>query len=60
MVEVVFEKVVFGEIGDVGLLDVRDVGGAEEADIHGGRFVGLVVVEGGGGMAGLTWGRLVN
>lgn len=34
MVEVVFQEVVFGEIGDVGGLDVRDIGGKEDADVH--------------------------
>ena len=34
MVEVVFEEVVFGEVGDVGGLDVRDVGGSEHSDVH--------------------------
>ena len=47
VVEVVFHKVVFGEVGDVGVLDVRDVGGVEEADVHGcglGRWVSCVEV----------------
>lgn len=34
MVEVVFHEVVLGEVGEVGLLDVGEVRGAEEADIH--------------------------
>jgi len=34
MVEVVFAEVVFGEVRDVGLLDVRYVRGAEDSDIH--------------------------
>ncbi len=34
MVEVVFAEIVFGEIGYVGGLDVGDVGGAEDADVH--------------------------
>lgn len=38
MVEVVFKEVVFGQVGDVGLLDVGDVGGVEDADVH---FLGL-------------------
>lgn len=36
MVEIVFEEVVFGEIGDVGVLDPREIVGRERADIHGG------------------------
>ena len=34
MVEVVFQEVIFGEIGDVGGLDMRDIGGMEDADVH--------------------------
>jgi len=34
MVEVVFAEVVLGEVGDVGLLDVRNVRGAEDSNIH--------------------------
>lgn len=34
MVQVVLAEVVFGQVGDVGELDVRDVRGAEEADVH--------------------------
>lgn len=34
VVEVVFHEVVFGEVGDVGGLDVREVGGVEQADVH--------------------------
>lgn len=40
VVEVVFHKVVFGEVGDVGVLHVGDVGGVEEADVHGCWFSG--------------------
>lgn len=35
VVEVVFHKVVLGQVGDVGVLHVRDVRGVEEADVHG-------------------------
>lgn len=35
VVQVVFAEVVFGQVGDVGGLYVRDVGGVEEADVHG-------------------------
>lgn len=60
MVEVVFAEVVFGQVGDVGGLDVRDVGGAEEADVHcwrggGAGWVEGVMVERGGL---LLWGQL--
>ena len=34
MVEVVFCKVVFGEVCDVAGLDVGDVGGVEHYDVH--------------------------
>lgn len=34
MVEVVFQEVVLGKVGDVGLLDMGDVGGTKETDIH--------------------------
>lgn len=35
VVEVVFHKVVLGQVGDVGVLHVRDIRGVEEADVHG-------------------------
>lgn len=35
VVEVVFEEVVFGEVLEVGVLDEGEVGGGEDADIHG-------------------------
>ena len=34
MVQVVFQKVVFGEVGYVCGLDVGEVGGVEDADVH--------------------------
>lgn len=34
MVQVVFEKVVFGEILQIGVLDEREVRAAEDADVH--------------------------
>lgn len=34
MVEVVFAEVVLWQVSDVGLLNMRDVRGAEEANIH--------------------------
>lgn len=36
MVHVVFAKVVFGQVRNVRLLDVRDIGELKYADIHGG------------------------
>lgn len=36
MVHVVFAKVVLGQVRNVRLLDVRDIGELEHADIHGG------------------------
>ena len=36
MVEVIFQEVIFGEIGDIGGLDMRDIGGMEDADVHDG------------------------
>lgn len=36
VVEIVFEKVVFGEVLKVGVLDEGQVGVGEDADIHGG------------------------
>lgn len=35
MVKVVLHEVVLGQILEVGMLDQRDVAGAEETDIHG-------------------------
>ncbi len=35
MVQVVLHKVVLGKVGDVGMLDVRNVRGGHKADIHG-------------------------
>lgn len=52
MVEVVLAEVVFGQIGDVGRLDMRDVGRPENADIHLGR-----VSSGAGCLRGLYWVR---
>lgn len=46
VVEVVFHKVVFGQVGDVGVLHVRDVGGVEEADVHGCGLGGVRLVWG--------------
>lgn len=37
MVEVVFEEVIFGEVGYVGGLDVGDVGRSEHSDVHLGK-----------------------
>lgn len=54
VVEVVFEEVVFGEVGDVGELDVGEVGGLELADIH--RW--LCGAGGGSGGPG-SWAELV-
>lgn len=34
MVHVIFAKVVFGQVRDVRLLDVRDIGGLKLSDIH--------------------------
>ena len=34
MVHVVFAKVVFGQVGDVGLLDMGNVARSQHADIH--------------------------
>lgn len=34
MVHVIFAKVVFGKIGDVGLLDVRYVRRSQNANVH--------------------------
>lgn len=34
MVEIVFHEVIFGKIGDVGMLHSRDIAGLEQADIH--------------------------
>ena len=34
MIEIVFEKVVFGEVGDVGGLDVGNIRRSEHADVH--------------------------
>jgi len=34
VVEVVFQEVVLRQVGDVGGLHVRDVGGEEDADVH--------------------------
>ena len=34
MVEVIFQEVVLREIGDVGRLHVRYVGGEEDANVH--------------------------
>lgn len=34
MVEVIFHEVVFGKVGDVCGLDVRDVGGSKDSDVH--------------------------
>lgn len=34
MVEVVFHKVVFGEVGQVRMLDAGEVGDLEKTDIH--------------------------
>jgi hypothetical protein len=35
MVHVILAKVVFGQVRDVGLLDVGDIRGLEQSDIHG-------------------------
>ena len=35
MVEIIFQKVVFGEISDVGGLNVRDISGGEDSNVHG-------------------------
>lgn len=43
MVHVVFAKVVFGKVGDVGLLDMGDVARSQHADIHVGGM--LVCIE---------------
>jgi hypothetical protein len=34
MVHVVFAKVVLGQVGDVGLLDMRNVRASQHSDIH--------------------------
>lgn len=34
VVEVVFAEIVFGQVGYVGGLHMRDVGGVEDADVH--------------------------
>lgn len=34
MVHVVFAKVVFGQVGDVGLLDMGNVARSQHADVH--------------------------
>ena len=34
MVEVVFHEIVFGEVGNVCGLDVRDIGGCQDSDVH--------------------------
>lgn len=59
VVQVVLEEVVLGKVLDVGVLDQRDVGGAEDADIHFGGCMGLwwvkglvVGLRGGGGLVG--------
>lgn len=39
MVEVVFQEVIFGQVGEVRLLDMGDVGGVEDADVHFGALV---------------------
>ena len=41
VVQVVLEEVVLGEVGEVGLLDMRQVRGAKEADVHVYESVGL-------------------
>lgn len=46
VVEVVFEEVVFGEVLEVRVLDEGEVGGGEDADIHGcGGFLVLFIRE---------------
>lgn len=58
MVEVVFHEVVLGEIRDVCVLHVRDVGGVEEADVHfcdWGRGLATDVCGGGGGLVDWWW-----
>jgi hypothetical protein len=38
VIEIVFAEVVLGEIGDVGLLNVRDVGGSHYPNVHDERW----------------------
>jgi hypothetical protein len=38
VVEVQLKEVVFGQVGDVGVLDLRDVRRPQEADVHGGGY----------------------
>lgn len=41
VVEVVLEKVILGQVLEVGVLNEWKVGWSEESDIHGGRITGL-------------------
>lgn len=34
MVEVIFQEVIFGQVGDICMLDMRNVRRVQEADIH--------------------------
>jgi len=49
VVQVVLHEVVLGQVRDVGVLDVGDVGGGHEADVHFGGCVwcGVYIVGGG-------------